>query len=126
MAIALATGAVVSLLIPQLQSLWPLAVLWMAEAAAFAAAVPAEEALVVDLAGGSRRGTAFGYYTAAAGLGAVDQRDVRAAPAQGQRDSGTHDAGPDDGDRGGVAQRRVAAHAWVSRGRPESGNGPLC
>jgi MFS family permease len=53
------------------QSLWPLALLWVIEAAAFAAATPAEEALVVDLAGGERQGTALGYYTAAAGLGGV-------------------------------------------------------
>ena len=71
MAAALLTGAVVSLLIPGLRSLWPLALLWVLEAAVFAAATPAEEALVVDLAGADRRGTAFGYYTAAAGLGAV-------------------------------------------------------
>jgi MFS transporter, DHA1 family, multidrug resistance protein len=71
MAAALFTGAAVSLLIPGLRSLWPLALLWVLEAAAFAAATPAEEALVADLAGADRRGTAFGYYTAAAGLGAV-------------------------------------------------------
>jgi MFS transporter, DHA1 family, multidrug resistance protein len=71
MAAALLTGAAISLLIPGLRSLWPLALLWVLEAAAFAAAVPAEEALVVDIAGADRRGTAFGYYTAAAGLGAV-------------------------------------------------------
>lgn len=75
MAVALVTGAVVSLLIPSLRpglgSLWPLALLWVLEAAVFAAATPAEEALVVDIAGADRRGTAFGYYTAAAGLGAV-------------------------------------------------------
>jgi DHA1 family multidrug resistance protein-like MFS transporter len=71
MAGALLTGAAISLLIPGLRSLWLLALLWVLEAAAFAAAVPAEEALVVDIAGADRRGTAFGYYTAAAGLGAV-------------------------------------------------------
>jgi MFS family permease len=41
------------------------------EAAAFAAAVPAEEALVVDISGEDRQGTALGFYTAAAGLGGV-------------------------------------------------------
>jgi len=71
MAVALLTGAAISLLIPGLRSLWPLALLWVLEAAAFAAATPAEEALVVEIAGADRRGTAFGYYTAAAGLGAV-------------------------------------------------------
>ena len=65
----LADGRRDLLLIPSLRSLWPLALLWVLEAAAFAAAVPAEEALVVDIAGADRRGTAFGYYTAAACLG---------------------------------------------------------
>lgn len=71
MAVALLTGAVVSLLIPGIRSLWPLALLWVLEATVFAAATPAQEALVVDLAGADRHGTAFGYFTAAAGLGAV-------------------------------------------------------
>ncbi len=70
-AIALRVGAVVSTFIPQVRSLWPLALLWVLEAAAFAAATPAQEALVVDIAGAAQRGTAFGYYTAAASLGAV-------------------------------------------------------
>ncbi|MCX6033337.1 MAG: MFS transporter [Chloroflexi bacterium] len=70
-AIALLVGAVVSTFIPQVRSLWPLALLWVLEAAAFAAATPAQEALVVDIAGAAQRGTAFGYYTAAASLGAV-------------------------------------------------------
>ena len=59
------------LVIPILRSLWPLALLWVLEAVAFAAATPAEEALVVDIGGKNQQGTAFGYYTAAAGLGAV-------------------------------------------------------
>jgi len=69
--IALLVGGLTSLAIPRLHSLWPLALLWVVEAAAFSAATPAEEALVVDVSGGERRGTAFGYYTAAAGLGGV-------------------------------------------------------
>jgi DHA1 family multidrug resistance protein-like MFS transporter len=69
--IALLVGGLAALAVPFVQSLWPLALLWVFEAAAFAAATPAEEALVVDLAGGERQGTALGYYTAAAGLGGV-------------------------------------------------------
>jgi DHA1 family multidrug resistance protein-like MFS transporter len=70
-ALGLLVSACVSLAIPATRSLVPLAFLWLAEAAAFAAAVPAEEALVADISGGQGRGTAFGFYTAAAGLGAV-------------------------------------------------------
>jgi MFS transporter, DHA1 family, multidrug resistance protein len=69
--IALIVSGLAALAVPFVQSLWPLALLWVFEAAAFAAATPAEEALVVDLAGGEREGTALGYYTAAAGLGGV-------------------------------------------------------
>ncbi|MGE5375440.1 MAG: MFS transporter [Bacteroidota bacterium] len=68
---ALLMGAVATLAVPFVQSLWPLALVWVLEAAAFAAAVPAEEALVVDLAGDEKRGMTMGLYTAAAGLGAV-------------------------------------------------------
>ena len=71
MIVALLVGGLAALAVPLVQSLWPLALLWAFEAAAFAAATPAEEALVVDLAGGERQGTALGYYTAAAGLGGV-------------------------------------------------------
>ena len=69
--IALIVSGLAALAVPFVQSLWPLALLWVFEAAAFAAATPAEEALVVDLSGGERQGTALGYYTAAAGLGGV-------------------------------------------------------
>jgi MFS family permease len=68
---ALLMGAVATLAVPFVQSLWPLALVWVLEAAAFAAAVPAEEALVVDLAGNEKLGMTMGLYTAAAGLGAV-------------------------------------------------------
>ena len=71
MIIALVVGGLAALAVPLVQSLWPLALLWVLEAAAFAAATPAEEALVVDLSGDERQGTAMGYYTAAAGLGGV-------------------------------------------------------
>jgi len=69
--IALIVSGLATLAVPFVQSLWPLALLWVFEAAAFAAAVPAEEALVVDISGDERQGTALGYYTAAAGLGGV-------------------------------------------------------
>ncbi len=68
---ALLIGCIATLAIPFVQSLWPLALLWAFEAVAFAAAIPAEEALVVDLSGGERLGVVLGFYTAAAGLGAV-------------------------------------------------------
>ena len=68
---ALLVGAVAMLAVPFVRSLWPLALVWVLEAAAFAAAVPAEEALVVDLAGNEKLGMTMGLYTAAAGLGAV-------------------------------------------------------
>ena len=69
--IALLVAALAALAVPLVQSLWPLALLWVLEAAAFAAATPAEEALVVDISGGDHQGTALGYYTAAAALGGV-------------------------------------------------------
>jgi len=71
MVVALLVAAVAALAVPLVQSLWPLALLWALEAAAFAAATPAEEALVIDIAGGDHQGTALGYYTAAAALGGV-------------------------------------------------------
>jgi MFS family permease len=64
-------GCIATLAIPFVQSLWPLALLWAFEAVAFAAAIPAEEALVVDISGGNRLGVTLGFFTAAAGLGAV-------------------------------------------------------
>ncbi len=69
--IALIVSGLSALAVPFVQSLWPLALLWVFEAAAFAAAVPAEEALVVDISGDDQQGTALGFYTAAAGLGGV-------------------------------------------------------
>jgi DHA1 family multidrug resistance protein-like MFS transporter len=69
--IALLVSGLAALAVPFVQSLWPLALLWVFKAAAFAAAVPAEEALVIDLSGEDQQGTALGFYTAAAGLGGV-------------------------------------------------------
>ncbi len=68
---ALLMGCVATLAVPFVQSLWPLALLWVFEAAVFAAAIPAEEALVVDISGSERLGVTLGFYTGAAGLGAV-------------------------------------------------------
>ncbi len=68
---ALLMGCLATLAIPFAQSLWPLALLWAFEAAAFAAATPAEEALVVDISDSERLGVVLGFYTAAAGLGGV-------------------------------------------------------
>ncbi len=69
--VALLVSGLAALAVPFVQSLWPLALLWVIEAAAFAAATPAEEALVIDISGDERQGTALGYYTAAAGVGGV-------------------------------------------------------
>ncbi len=69
--VALIVGGLVIAAVPFVQSLWPLAILWVLEAAVFAAAIPAEEALVTDVAGRDHEGTALGYYTAAAALGGV-------------------------------------------------------
>lgn len=68
---ALLMGCVATLAVPFVNSLWPLALLWVFEAAAFAAAIPAEEALVIDISGAESMGVTLGFYTAAAGLGAV-------------------------------------------------------
>lgn len=68
---ALLVACVATLAVPFVNSLGPLALLWVFEAAAFAAAIPAEEALVVDISGAGSMGVTFGFYTAAAGLGAV-------------------------------------------------------
>lgn len=69
--IALIVSGLAALAVPLVQSLWPLALLWVFEAAALAAAIPAEEALVVDISDEDQQGTALGFFTAAAGLGGV-------------------------------------------------------
>lgn len=71
MALALLVGGVVSMMIPRLRSLWPLVGLWIAESASFAAAMPAEEALVADLSPPAMRGLAYGVYTGTYSLGSV-------------------------------------------------------
>lgn len=79
-AIGLLTSGLSSALVPSLSGLvsiiglWamiPLVILWSSEAAAFSAATPAEQALVADLSGGDKRGTAFGLYTFALSMGQV-------------------------------------------------------
>jgi MFS family permease len=69
--IALFTSALVVFVVPFLRSLWPLAILSFVEAAAFAAATPAEESLVIEISGDENEGLALGMYTASAGLGGV-------------------------------------------------------
>jgi len=79
-ALGLTTSGVSSAIVPSLPLLvpligqWvllPLVALWVAEAVAFSAATPAEQALVADLSGGKSRGKAFGLYTTALSLGQV-------------------------------------------------------
>lgn len=71
MATGLLSGALVSAALPWTRSLYALAALWAMEAAALSLAVPAEQALVCDLSGRSARGTAFGLYDLASGLGYI-------------------------------------------------------
>jgi MFS family permease len=68
---ALTVAGLAAAAVPLVRSIWPLAVLWVLEAAAFAAATPAEEALVIDLADSAHQGSALGHYTAAAAVGGV-------------------------------------------------------
>ena len=71
MAVGLLVSGAVTLFLPHAPNLLLLAALWVVEAVAFTAAVPAEEALVADTSGSERRGLSFGFYTFASGLGAV-------------------------------------------------------
>jgi MFS family permease len=69
--VALIISSLATLAIPFMRSLLPLAILTFFEAAAFAAATPAEEALVIDLSDEENEGLSLGMYTAAAGMGGV-------------------------------------------------------
>lgn len=69
MAIGLVGAGIVSLLMPSMTSLSMLSGLWLLEAVGFSAASPAEGALVADLTGKNVRGTGYGMYTFASGLG---------------------------------------------------------
>ncbi|HID86363.1 MAG TPA: MFS transporter [Anaerolineae bacterium] len=71
MILGLLAGGMVSLLIPGVPDLGHLAFLWALEAVCFSASLPAERALVADVAGWDVRGTAYGCYTMASGLGAT-------------------------------------------------------
>ena len=69
MAIGLIGAGIVSLLMPSMTSLLMLSGLWLLEAVGFSAASPAEGALVADMTGKNVRGTGYGLYTFASGLG---------------------------------------------------------
>jgi MFS family permease len=71
MAVGLAGSGFVSLLMPYMGSLVALSGLWLLEAIGFSAASPAEGALVADLTGKNVRGTGYGLYTLASGLGLI-------------------------------------------------------
>jgi len=79
MVIGLTMSGLFSLTIPFLTFIFPnhtLAIVALAafatiEAACYAAAVPAEQALVADMTGGKQRGIGFGLYTLAQSLGQV-------------------------------------------------------
>ena len=69
MILGLLTSAAVALIVPASTRLWPLAIVWAAEAAALSLAIPAEQAVVSDLTGADVRGQAYGYYDAAYATG---------------------------------------------------------
>ena len=69
MALGLIGAGLVSLGMPSASSLVFLALLWVLEAIGLSAATPAEAALVADLAGENVRGTGYGLYMFASGLG---------------------------------------------------------
>ena len=71
MILGMSAAALTSFLIPGLNSLGALAILWAFQALCYAAGDPAEQALVADLTGGDQRGRAYGLYSMAAGLGAM-------------------------------------------------------
>jgi MFS family permease len=71
MAIGLAAAGAVAAVFPLLPNIGLLGALWTIEALCISAAVPAEGALVADLTGGARRGTAYGLYSFAVGTGAT-------------------------------------------------------
>jgi MFS transporter, DHA1 family, multidrug resistance protein len=58
-------------LMPSMTSLLMLSALWLLEAVGFSTAAPAEGALVADLTGRNVRGTGYGLYTLASGLGLI-------------------------------------------------------
>jgi len=71
MIVGLLAAAVTSLAIPSAGSMLLIALAWAIEAACFSAATPAVKALVADHSGAEVRGTGYGLYTLASGLGAT-------------------------------------------------------
>jgi MFS family permease len=71
MVAGLLVGAGASVLIPHLRSLVVLAILWAVESIGYSASVPAERALVADIAGEDTRGTSYGLYTFAYFFGSM-------------------------------------------------------
>jgi DHA1 family multidrug resistance protein-like MFS transporter len=71
MALGLITSGIVSLALPLLHSLWFLAGLWASESFGWAVAGPAEESLVADITERQARGSGYGLYTFASGLGRI-------------------------------------------------------
>lgn len=71
MIIGLIIGAGASLFIPHLKSVIGLTALWCLETIGFTVSIPAERALVADIAGKDVRGTSYGMYTFSYFLGAA-------------------------------------------------------
>jgi MFS family permease len=71
MIVGLLAAAATSLTIPFADSMILIAAAWAVEAVCFSAATPAQEALVADHSGAEARGTGYGLYTLASGLGAT-------------------------------------------------------
>ncbi len=71
MAIGLVGAGIVSLLMPSMTSLLMLSGLWLLEAVGLSASTPAQGALIADLTGKNVRGTGYGFYTLASGLGLI-------------------------------------------------------
>jgi MFS family permease len=70
MSLGLIVGGLASVIIPSLESLFGLAVLWSIETVGYCAAMPAERAYVADIAGEDVRGASYGLYTFAYFFGA--------------------------------------------------------
>jgi len=71
MVLGLAVSAVTMFILPTLNSLLGLAILWSLLALCFAAGDPAEQALVAELTGGDQHGRAYGLYVMASDIGAA-------------------------------------------------------
>jgi len=69
--LGLLSSGLVACFFPLAPSLWVLSLAWLVEALCSSAAVPAQDALVSDLTGGSVRGRAYGVYAATTGLGST-------------------------------------------------------